>query len=184
MTIDSSEIKEALHQAVLEAYCADYKELSDIWKGLEVKAQGTVTIAGIFIAATFAFIRDLNNLHWGYPKRLLLGLAIFSLVFCVILAILVLTLRTVEAPPTGEYVGQIVKDILRLKFEETVEDNAAKLSERKILFINEQIREWHKAKESASKILKRKVRYLWVAQWLLVTAISLVVLLTLSIIFG
>lgn len=179
---DVYEIKESLCQAALDAYHDEYEKLTDIWKGLETKAQGVVTIAGIFIAGAFAFIRDLTTLHLNQNDKRLLGVAIFCLVLSVILSILVLTLRKVEPPPTGGEVSQAVRDILRLKPGEIAAQHDEILPELNLDFINEQTIMWRRAMESASKVIKWKVKSLWAAQWLLVVAISLVVWLTLSIV--
>jgi hypothetical protein len=45
-------------EAGLTAYSDEYKEQADIWKILESKAQVSITVAGVFLAATFAFVQQ------------------------------------------------------------------------------------------------------------------------------
>lgn len=175
---DVYEIKEALHTTAMESYRDEYQRFIDIWKGLDTKAQGTVTIAGIFIATVFAFIRDIKNLNLGDKGRWVLIAAIACLVLSVVLSILALTLRKVAAPPTADLIAQMVRDIVRLQPDETAEQNDAGLKERNLSFINERIRLWRQVMAEASEAIKLKYIFLLVGQWLLVGAVFLVVWLT------
>jgi hypothetical protein len=52
------EPREVLLRDALDAYQKEYRELIDKWRNLEGKAQGVVTVSGIFLAGMFAFIRN------------------------------------------------------------------------------------------------------------------------------
>jgi hypothetical protein len=178
------EIKKSLYKETLDAYVAQYKDITETWKSLETKAQGTVAIAGIFIASAFVFIKDIRTSNLAFNLKLLLVAAIVCLVLSVVCAILALTLRSITSPPGGEKINLIVKDILKLKEGETTETHAAALPALRLSLFYEQIRDWKKAIESANAIIAFKVKCLWCAQWLLVLAIVFVVSLTSLIILG
>lgn len=175
---DAYEIKEALQTAAVEAYRDEYGRFIDIWKGLDTKAQGAVTIAGIFIAAVFAFIRDIKNLNLGDKGRWVLAAAIACLVSSVVLSILALTLRKVAAPPAAEDIDQMVRDILRPEPGEAGQPSEDSLKAMSLTFINEQIRLWREVMGEANDTIKLKYKFLLAAQWLLVGAVFLVVWLT------
>lgn len=48
-----------LARTQLDAYRQEHGHLNATWGSLEKKGQGTAAVAGIFLAAVFAFIRDL-----------------------------------------------------------------------------------------------------------------------------
>lgn len=175
---DAHETLESIQQMALDAYCAEHERLIDNWKGLETKAQGAVTIAGIFIAGVFAFIRDLKSLNMDGARRGLLMAAVTLLVFSVILSILVLSLRTVLVPPTGVEVNRMVTDVCGIK--DFGADDVALLAQLKLRVIRERVKLWHKTVASVEQSMRWKVIYLRGAQGLLVLAIVLVVGLTIS----
>lgn len=96
---------------------AEYGELSDSWKQLDSKAQATATIAGIFIAASFAFIRNSALQLTGLEKTLLL-LVLASLIVSILLAVTAMLVRTVPVPPTPENIAEMVTDLLETLPEE------------------------------------------------------------------
>jgi hypothetical protein len=102
-----SESKDSLRKSALEAYLQEYKELTETWRGLENKAQVSITVAGIFIASTFAYIRDISKTQ-PYEK-VFLCLAVVLLIISVILSILVLRLQRVVPPPPGRFVTHYVR---------------------------------------------------------------------------
>jgi len=46
---------------IIAAYESEFDRLEDTWKGLETKAQGTITVAGVFIGFVLAFAKDLST---------------------------------------------------------------------------------------------------------------------------
>ena len=96
---------------------SEYGELSDSWKQLDSKAQATATIAGIFIAASFAFIRNSALQLTGLEKTLLL-LVLASLIVSILLAVTAMLVRTVPVPPTPENIAEMVTDLLETLPEE------------------------------------------------------------------
>src|SRR4028119_24929 len=104
-----TEIKELRKQAITNSY-DEYKELIATWRNLDTKAQGNITIAGIFIAGAFGYISKVDGQPALYEK-LFFGLTIVLLITSVILAILVLRIRPVCSPPLGTFVTKYVTDI-------------------------------------------------------------------------
>ena len=105
---DVSSIREFLRKNLFDSYRDEYKEISDIWRGLETKAQGNIAIAGIFIAGAFAFIaKPETGIHW-LEKQFLIASLVF-LVISVVSSVLVLKVREVYFPPMG---GSSIKCLL------------------------------------------------------------------------
>ncbi len=98
-----------LHDA-LDAYQKEYRELMDIWKSLESKAQGVITVSGFFLAGMFACIR--TPLVYYYEQCLLTA-SIVLLVFSILSALFVQRLRSVQKAPYGELTGTLVRDLIK-----------------------------------------------------------------------
>lgn len=118
MATESSEGKAAeVFEFALDRVQAEYDELTDTWKQLDSKSQATSTIAGIFVAASFAFIRNSALQLNGLEKTLLL-LVLFSLVASILLAVSAMLVRTVPVPPTPENISEMVTELLDTPAEE------------------------------------------------------------------
>ena len=168
---DASKIREFLRKTLLDSYRDEYKELADIWRGLETKAQGNIAIAGIFIAVVFAFIREAGQQSY-WAERACLGLALIFLVISVIFSIMVLRVRQAPFPPMGGFVDKMFIDHLNIKDD-------AELLERLPLLINDQAKAWRQVKEMVVTSNKSKARNLWAAQVFLLAAILTFATLTL-----
>jgi hypothetical protein len=167
------EIRESFRQAALDAYREEYKELTEVWKVLETKAQGTVTIAGIFIAAAFTFAKDLAATRLDFYGNLLLGAAIACLIFTIIFSVLALKTREVKLPPAGERV--------KLMADHYKDVADADLPDRKRRFINQQVNEWQRVVDDARDDIDAKERWIRTAQGFLVIAIITAATITLSL---
>jgi hypothetical protein len=170
---ETLKIRESFRQAALDAYREEYKELSEVWKGLETKAQGTITIGGIFIAASFTFAKDLSATRLDYYGNLLLGAAIFLLIPSVLLAVLALKTREVSTPPSGEIIEDMVKDL------KEVPD--ADLPDRKRRFIYDQGLLWQTTITTTKQAIEDKEQWLHLSQGLLLIAIVIAGALTLKL---
>jgi len=163
--------RESLLKTVLESYPEEYKEFVNNWHSLEGKAQGSVAIAGIFIAGAFAYLRENIALMNCYQKTLL-GCGIVCLLITVAYSIMALRIRKLPAPPMGEYLDKIVCDLLRVKDSE--------LLERIPLFVQDQIIGWRIVRKGLSDSNLRKAKNIWIGQILLVGAILIIGILALS----
>lgn len=167
---DVSKIREFLRKTLLDSYREEYKEISDVWRTLETKAQGNIAVAGIFIAGAFAFIGKINQQTYWLEKGLL-SAALLFLVGSVIASVLVLRVRQLYFPPLGGFIDQMFIDHLKVKDDE-------ELLERLPLFINDQAKAWRSVKSNIEEQNRQKATYLTLAQWSLLIAILIVALAT------
>jgi hypothetical protein len=166
-------MRRTLRQTVLDSYREEYKELSDVWKSLETKAQGTVTIAGIFIAAAFTFAKDLANTRLDYNGKLFLAAAIIFLIPTIILSLLVLRRRTIKWIPAGTDVESWA-DAIEGVSDEDLADRARRL-------IDEHSGVWKQTVESTREATAEKEKLLYAAQVLLLFAIGAATVVTLKL---
>jgi hypothetical protein len=168
--VDTKEIRYKLHDSVIEAYTNEYKELADTWRNVESKAQNAITIAGIFIASAFAYVRDIKP-ETHKSEKVLLAVSVCFLIATVILSILALKLRKVAAPLMGENMNSLVGDLLRLSDDEG-------FLERLPNYYNDQSALWRQVTEETHNANQSKARFLWWAHITLVAAIVVVACIT------
>lgn len=150
---------------------AEYGELSDNWKQLDSKAQATATIAGIFMAASFAFIRN-SALQLTGLERVLLLFVLASLIVSILLAVAAMFVRTVPVPPTPENIAEMVSDLL---------ETAPKEHEERLGgLIADTINAWLPINRELRKELLVKASKLENSQWALVVAADLMAALTVT----
>lgn len=168
---DQQSARDQLLAGALQSYRDEYKELSDTWRHVEGKAQGTITVSGIFLAAAFAFVRDLTGAGTGLLEKSVLAVAVGTLTATVILAVLSLRVREVVAPPLGESLDEMITDLSGLT-------HAAEIAERLPRFIGDQLEMWKNANEAVDRVNKGKAGLVAWAQRLLLLSIGLVAVLT------
>ena len=173
---DQQSARDQLLAGALQSYRDEYKELSDTWRHVEGKAQGTITVAGIFLAAAFAFVRDLTGAGTGLLEKSILAVAVGLLTATVILAVLSLRVREVVAPPLGENLDELITDLSSVR-------DAEEIAERLPRFVGDQLSMWRSANEEVDRLTKSKAGLVALAQKLLLVAIGLVALLTSITIF-
>lgn len=166
---DASEINELRKQAI-NAFYDEYKELIAAWRNLDTKAQGNITIAGIFIAGAFGYISKVNQQPAIYEKALF-TLTISLLITSVILAVLVLEIRTIFSAPLGNFVSENVKNIS----EVTDESDFVEYSRRIFYF---HVARWQSVNLELTLANKNKGERLRQAQRFLLAAILVAALLT------
>jgi len=158
--------RDDLLRLALDTQRDQYGELSDTWRNIDTKAQGAGAIAGVFLAALFAWIRDLPATFTAGQRWLLVGgivLPVLSAVF----ALLALRIRTVSAPPLGDETQEMVDDLLNpAKIQE--------LPERLPGFAYDQIRAWRATNSDMHRQNLRKARWVQAAQWLLFVTAAVV----------
>ncbi len=168
---DQQSARDQLLAGALQSYRDEYKELSDTWRHVEGKAQGTITVSGIFLAAAFAFVRDLTGAGTGLLEKSILAVAVGMLTATVILAVLSLRVREVVAPPLGESLDEMITDLSGVT-------DAAEIAERLPRFVGDQLQMWKNANEAVDQVTKGKAGLVAWAQRLLLLAIALVAVLT------
>jgi hypothetical protein len=106
---------DALRQIALERARYEYEELTDNWKQLEGKAQAMSTIAGVFLAAVFAFGdagSKTANLMAQTDGKVLASLVVIALTASILCAIASLWLSDYDTPmDPGELWKTIQKDL-------------------------------------------------------------------------
>lgn len=165
-------IRESLRSATLAAYLEEYKEQTETLRSLESKAQGSIAVAGIFIAGTLAYLEKLNpNLQ--QHERVLILIALVCLIVSVVLAILALRARTIDAPPLGSFVAHY--SILLVKI-----DSEQRLRPYQESFFTEHVSRWVDVMNQIREANASKAKYLRSAQQWLIAAILSVAALSLS----
>ncbi len=151
-------LRDELRELLLSALAEQYKESTETWKALETKSQGTITVAGIFLAAVFAFAREAASID-PLP-RILIGITTVLLVASVAVALLSLEVRPVAPPPLGDFVDSGVRDLLKLPDSDLTEDKIA-------IYVIDRATEWKSANESLARENKKKAKQVWASQILL-----------------
>jgi hypothetical protein len=165
-------LRKALEDLWLSALSEQYKESSETWKALETKAQGAITVAGIFLAAVFAFAREAASLD--LLPRILVMISAGLLVGSVAIALLSLEVRPLAPPPLGNFVDPGVQDLLKLADD--------KLSEATLsAFVSDRATEWRKSNSSLAEENRKKAKQVWLSQILLGTAAVPVAVVTIIV---
>ncbi|HEX8148175.1 MAG TPA: hypothetical protein VF591_13425 [Pyrinomonadaceae bacterium] len=158
---DTGEKYAALREKALEASYDEYKELTAAWRTLDTKAQGNVTIAGIFVAAAVAYLTKFERP--GPGERFFLLFAILFLVTCIVLALVALFIRDVPPHYLGASLREMVEDLEGV----TGEEFQAQLR----YFYNLHAEQWESSRKRLSGANKVKGEYLLVSQVFLLLAI-------------
>jgi hypothetical protein len=160
-------VQEELLREALEAYRAEYKELSDDWKTIDTKLQGTITVCGIFIAGIIALIKDFSP-HASRDQRMLLISVSIILGLSVLSCIIALFVRAIPYVPEGSDLARLVDDIVE---ERSVSDEQIQN------YIRDQIRLWQRPNADIALSNAAKAWLLLAGQTLLVFAIAFSVVL-------
>lgn len=161
--------KELLCDA-LDSYKKEYRELVETWQNLDGKAQGVISVSGIFVAGMLAFIRALLQ-SVAFLEQCLLTVSACLLVFSIILALSVQRLRAVSKSPQGELFESLVNDLVEFD-----DDQRSQLISG---YLRDQIKLWREVNCDVHDVNENKAKKLLWAQVLLVLAILCVVLYTL-----
>lgn len=164
-------------KATLEAYREEHRDINEAWRQLDAKAQGTAAIAGVFLAAAFVFVREINSLKPSLWTRAGLVVAIGCLVTSVALAVVAMRVRQVSAAPLGEPVEQLAEDLM------AVADEAERLA-RMPAFVRDQVAPWKEVNEELRKAIQSKAESVSRAQLWLLAAIGAVAVVTVLVLGG
>jgi len=144
-----------------------YKENARISALLDDKAQKTATIAGIFLAAAFAFLRresvqDLK-MAGGLGGMLLFGASLAFFLLCIVASGLVLWVRKLRLPPDPNRILTVCDLLLH--------DPAGPSDDARENHMRDQTRSWNRANETQDQVISDKSKKLLAAQWLLLLGI-------------
>jgi len=106
-------LETTLLESTLKVYEAEYRDMVESWRLIETKAQGSIAVANIFIAAAFGFARDIT-IATNWQTRLALDSALSLLVVAIGLGLGALFVRRVRSPLAGRQILQMVDDFLRV----------------------------------------------------------------------
>lgn len=162
-------------EAVLVAYRDEYKDLADNWRSLDAKAQGALATAGVFLGATFAFVRPEAALPVSERGFLLVG--VLALGAAVLLGFMCLSVRVVNAHPGGD------------AFDERVTAAAAALAgpDSRAAYLTELLErcsEWRETNQEVSEANNDKAAWLKRSQSALSLAVLVFGMLLLFRLFG
>jgi hypothetical protein len=161
---DLPELRESVRETVLDAYKAEYKELADTWRAIELKAQGAVVTAGIFIAAVLAFIGRLSNAS-RTGERILLTLVTISLMASVLFAIRALGVRRIKAPPRGDDIACLASPMRDTQCADVLEERLFRMR-------GDVISLWRQGNAHIDGQSEVKAKCLWRAHLCLLSALA------------
>jgi hypothetical protein len=151
-----------LLQLAVDSCRQEHQDLSSQWTAVDAKAQSTITVAGVFLAAILAFIRELSATTTDLERWLLSGTLVL-LIGSTIFALFAVRLRPVAGAPCGTPLVEMIEDLV------ATEDGTS--PERLRNFARDHARLWRRANESVGGAVGAKSRHLQKAQWLLFGAI-------------
>lgn len=118
MCHDSTEPRMQLRRDLLQACRAEFAESVRINAALDDKAQKTGALAGVFLAAGFAFLKPENVtlLHTLGRWRAVapLAAAVLLLMICVTICLRVMWVRVMPAPPSVETLTKLLENVAAL----------------------------------------------------------------------
>ena len=173
---DATNIAANLLKELLESYRKQYEELCSDWRAIESKAQATVTIAGVFVAAIFAFLNQLTE-QTILIQKVLLALSLLGLVFSVLLSVLALKVDKVLKAPLGEEKEELVMDLLALS------DSDAEIKARIPRLQYDQLEGWKEANKSLFTATQKKANRVFRSQVVLVATLFLIGALATTFVF-
>ncbi len=136
-----------------------------------------MAIAGIFLAAVFAFVRAITSLPQSVWTQIILVAVIVLLVISVLLAVIALRVREVAAAPLGEELEKLTADLLKVEDEQ---ERVARTSN----LLWDQIRLWRRVNEQVHKENSNKAALVLKAQLFLLLSVCAVAILTVLVIVG
>lgn len=161
--------------------CADeYKDKGLTFSNLDTKAQNTITIDGVFLAAVFAFLQGDNLTKFiclgGTYAIIFLGFSIILLLSSALFCLYTMKIRKIVAPLESEALDQMVQHILSVdpsEFTDTTAEN----------FLRDQISVWKEVLIDMSKNNLDKAKAVLIGQILLTSAIVIIAILLLVILY-
>ncbi|MBE3037199.1 MAG: hypothetical protein IMZ62_00050 [Chloroflexi bacterium] len=163
------DLRDRLCDSLLQDFRQEYADAVETWRSLEAKGQVLVTVGGVFLAAAFAFARDLRGL--AFLEKTLLATALALLVAVVLLALSVFRVVPVKKPPLGSFSENGVFDLLGRP--------DADLSAYVQRFAKDRATEWRDVIQSISSVNERKAAWVRRSQFCLVVAVVDTVVFTL-----
>ena len=163
----ADEIRLDLTDLYLRRCKEEYEELSDIWRDIERKAQGTVAIAGIF---GFMYFRAVES-GGGMVAVLFTAVCVGLLGLSALFSVACLLARRVPTPPKSEDLVTLVHGAISLQDE-------ASLRARAQLVRTDYAVLWNNVTSGLREANEIKYRWLKFSQQLLAATIAVIVFAT------
>lgn len=160
--VDLPNMKERLVRDALDSYKEEYRELCENWRGLESKAQSTITICGIFLAGMLAFVRGLSSTSSTAETWILIIAAVW-LTAATLSSLGVVRLRSVSAAPSGDDLDGLIDDLLDAEDGDT--------PERFIAYTRDHAHLWSDVNRDLERVNKIKAKWLFAAHALLISGV-------------
>lgn len=161
-------VKLEMFQNILERYRDENERLSEQWRSIENKAQGTINISGVLITLSGLFIRQINS-DFPPDMRLALAVAVICLFITLCIAITVLLVQKKFLMPTVYDLKRMTEEIFVLPDKE--------LPLRRLNLIQDRCKTWEMVESANIKAYERKADRLFAAQCLLIISLFLVTMI-------
>jgi len=163
-----------MYKRVLETCEAEYDGLTRIFQILDSKAQATAATAGVFLAAAFAFVRDLRGKTAPPAVYTSIFVASLSLLLvAVFFALLATWIQHLMSRPTVEFVRKLIIDLVTKEGSEAIGSRATG-------FFGDETREWIPALQRMRIVVRRKGRFVAYSQLSLLLSLVCVSALTIT----
>lgn len=166
--LDGNEAHRMLNLEILGAAKQGYAEEMQRWNAIEKKADGSISLSGILLAAIFAFSRDLVQ-GAGPLDKALLCTALVLLVAAISVSLLALWMRRVPVAPPAAVVRGNVGELLA-----AVDRGSAEFPEAAVTFLNTMARLWEDAGGELARRVNEKSRLVYCAHLIILATLVLV----------
>jgi hypothetical protein len=154
----------------------EHDELIDTWKILDAKSQATTAIAGVFVAASFVFIKN-SQLQLDWFEKTYLSLTIISLVVSIFFAVLAMRTKQIPMPTSGLDALNEIEGV----FSTRPSDD--ELCERFGRFLEGGVRNLSEVNVEIRRQLKQKDMQLFLSHYGLLVAIFFICILTVGTLY-
>lgn len=144
-----------LLKMALDARREEYKDLSELWRHLDTKAQSTVPLVGILMAAFVGFVTKKGGPVCVADRVLSVG-EVLLLTATAVLFVVSLTLRESIGAPFLGVLQSMIDDVLKLSPDERAKrmDDLAR----------EELDAWEKCNDSVRLVTEKKSKWLYRGQ--------------------
>lgn len=161
-------------KSAIGAFEAEYKDRIELWKQLELKAQGLAVIDGVLLTGSITFATRVSS---GSPTdhQYLFGLLLASLLVSVGVAIRTLRIDKVAAPPYGHAYWTLASDLVDLSREE--------FESREANWYRDQIRLWTSITLDLDAKIRKKAKWLLCGQYAMFVSLFLLLVILSTVIY-
>jgi hypothetical protein len=163
---------QAAQKEVLDSYKKEFDSLVGSFRDLDSKAQGTVAIAGVFLAAALAFMNREGVLN-SYVSRNLAIFIVLSLTAAIAFSVQALRIRRLPNLPSGDDVSGLLQALAKAGDQD-------ELKERLVYFCGDAAALWRSCIRQRREVNEEKADHIWSAQKSLMFAAACVATLILS----